>query len=160
MRPRLGLPQQPVRVVAGTASPWAVGVAEVHADSRGASQVLVPRHLLVLAVGQRLAQRSGDRVELLGERSERWPRGHRRRCPLDPPPDESRHGRHARHETEGNVDKDFALMVRMYHQQAVEMAEIQRRHGKLPELRDMAQQILTSQRKQIAQFDKWLAANK
>lgn len=58
------------------------------------------------------------------------------------------------------MDKDFALMVRMHHQQAVEMAEIQRRHGKLPELRDMAQQILTSQRKEIAQFDKWLAANK
>lgn len=60
----------------------------------------------------------------------------------------------------GNVDKDFAMMMKMHHQQGVEMAEIELRHGKSQEMRDMAQKIVTAQRKEIEQLDKWLAANK
>lgn len=40
------------------------------------------------------------------------------------------------------------------------MAEIELRHGKSQEMRDMAQKIEAAQRKEIEQFDKWLAANK
>ncbi|WP_225132357.1 DUF305 domain-containing protein [Bradyrhizobium sp. NBAIM20] len=40
------------------------------------------------------------------------------------------------------------------------MAEIELRNGKSQEMRDMAQMIITAQKKEIAQFDKWLAANK
>lgn len=60
----------------------------------------------------------------------------------------------------GNVDKDFAMMMKMHHQQALYMAEIELRNGKSQEMRDMAQMIITAQKKEIAQFDKWLAANK
>ena len=60
----------------------------------------------------------------------------------------------------GNVDKDFAMMMKMHHQQALDMAEIELRNGKSQEMRDMAQSIITAQKKEIAQFDKWLAANK
>ncbi len=60
----------------------------------------------------------------------------------------------------GNGDKDFAMMMKMHHQQALDMAEIELRNGKSQEMRDMAQMIITAQKKEIAQFDKWLAANK
>lgn len=60
----------------------------------------------------------------------------------------------------GDVDKDFAMMMKMHHQQALDMAEIELRNGKSQEMRDMAQMIITAQKKEIAQFDKWLAANK
>ncbi len=60
----------------------------------------------------------------------------------------------------GDVDKDFATMMRAHHQQAVEMAHIQVQKGKSPELKKMARQIIADRKQEIAQFDKWLAARK
>lgn len=60
----------------------------------------------------------------------------------------------------GDVDKDFAVMMRAHHQQAVEMAQVQIRSGKSPELKKMAQKIMVDQKREIAQFDTWLAAHK
>jgi uncharacterized protein (DUF305 family) len=60
----------------------------------------------------------------------------------------------------GDVDKDFAMMMRAHHQQAVEMAQVQVQKGKSPELKKMAQKIIADQKKEIAQFDNWLAAHK
>jgi uncharacterized protein (DUF305 family) len=60
----------------------------------------------------------------------------------------------------GNTDKDFAMMMRMHHQQAVEMARAEVQHGKSPELKAMAQKMITDQQKEIAQLDQWLAKNK
>lgn len=60
----------------------------------------------------------------------------------------------------GNTDNDFATMMRMHHQQAVEMAKAEIEHGKSPELKAMAQKIIKDQQKEIAQFDQWLAKNK
>ena len=60
----------------------------------------------------------------------------------------------------GNVDKDFAMMMKMHHQQAVNMAEAQLAHGKSPEMKSMSKQIIVAQKKEIAQFDKWLAKQK
>ena len=60
----------------------------------------------------------------------------------------------------GDVDKDFAMMMKMHHQQALNMAEMQLAHGKSPVMKSMAKQIIAAQKKEIAQFDSWLAAQK
>ena len=60
----------------------------------------------------------------------------------------------------GNTDKDFAMMMKMHHQQALNMAEMELAHGKSPEMKAMAKQIIAAQKKEIAQFDKWLAKQK
>lgn len=60
----------------------------------------------------------------------------------------------------GDTDKDFAMMMKMHHQQALDMAQIELRHGKSKELKAMAEKIIAAQRKEIAEFDKWLAAHK
>ena len=63
-------------------------------------------------------------------------------------------------QTSGDMDKDFAMMMKMHHQQALDMAEMQIAHGKSAELKAMATKIVSSQKKEIAQFDKWLAKQK
>lgn len=60
----------------------------------------------------------------------------------------------------GDTDKDFAMMMKMHHQQALNMAEMEIAHGKSPEMKTMAKQIVAAQKKEIAQFDKWLAKHK
>ena len=60
----------------------------------------------------------------------------------------------------GNTDKDFAMMMKLHHQQAVNMAEMELANGKSPEMKAMAKQIIAAQKKEIAQFDKWLAKQK
>ena len=63
-------------------------------------------------------------------------------------------------EMSGDVDKDFAMMMKMHHQQALDMAKMEIAHGKSPELKAMAKKIMSAQKKEIAQFDKWLAKQK
>ena len=60
----------------------------------------------------------------------------------------------------GDTDKDFAMMMKMHHQQAVEMAEMELKNGKSPAMKKMATQIISAQKKEIAMFDKWLAKAK
>ena len=60
----------------------------------------------------------------------------------------------------GDTDKDFAMMMKMHHQQALNMAEMELANGKSPEMKAMARQIIVAQKKEIAQFDKWLAKQK
>ena len=60
----------------------------------------------------------------------------------------------------GDTDKDFAMMMRMHHQQAVNMAKVEVQHGKSPELKAMAQKMMKDQQKEIDQLDKWLAKHK
>ena len=57
----------------------------------------------------------------------------------------------------GDVDRDFAMMMKMHHQQALNMAEMELARGKSPEMKAMAKEIIATQKKEIAQFDKWLA---
>ena len=56
----------------------------------------------------------------------------------------------------GNTDKDFAMMMKMHHQQALEMAEPEVVHGKSPELKAMARKIIKDQTKEIAELDAWI----
>ena len=60
----------------------------------------------------------------------------------------------------GDTDKDFASMMRMHHQCGVEMAQMQVANGKNAQLNTMAKKIVVSQKKEIAQFDTWIAKNK
>ena len=56
----------------------------------------------------------------------------------------------------GDTDKDFAMMMKMHHQQALEMAKPEIDHGKSPELKAMARKIVKDQTKEIAQLDAWM----
>lgn len=57
----------------------------------------------------------------------------------------------------GNSDIDFAMMMRMHHQGAIDMAQAELRDGKEPQMKKMAKNIIAAQKKEIAQFDKFLA---
>ena len=60
----------------------------------------------------------------------------------------------------GDTDKDFAMMMKMHHQQGVEMAQMEIAHGKSPAMKSMAKKIVAAQNKEIAEFDRWLAKQK
>ncbi len=60
----------------------------------------------------------------------------------------------------GDTDKDFAMLMKLHHQQAVNMSEMQLAKGKSPEMKAMAKKIITAQKKEIAQLDGWLAKQK
>ena len=60
----------------------------------------------------------------------------------------------------GDTDRDFATMMKMHHQQAVNMAQTEITNGKSPEMKAMAKRIIAAQKKEIAEFDKWLAKQK
>ena len=48
----------------------------------------------------------------------------------------------------------------MHHQKALEMAKMELASGKSPTMKAMAKKIITAQKKEIAQFDQWLAKQK
>ena len=60
----------------------------------------------------------------------------------------------------GNVDRDFASMMKMHHQQGVDMAQMQLKNGKSSKMKSMAKKIVAAQNKEIAEFDTWLAKQK
>ena len=60
----------------------------------------------------------------------------------------------------GNVDHDFAMMMKKHHQSAVDMAQVELEHGKDAKMRSMAKNIIASQKKEIKEFDQWLAKQK
>ncbi len=60
----------------------------------------------------------------------------------------------------GDVDKDFAMMMKIHHQQAVDMSEMELAHGKSLAMKTMAKQIIAAQKKEIAKFDQFLAKQK
>ena len=56
----------------------------------------------------------------------------------------------------GDTDKDFAMMMKMHHQQALEMAKPEVEHGKSPEMKALARKIIKDQTKEIGQLDAWM----
>lgn len=59
----------------------------------------------------------------------------------------------------GDQDYDFAMMMRMHHEKGVKMAQEEIDKGKDPDMRAAAKEIVEAQKKEIAEFDKWLAAH-
>ena len=60
----------------------------------------------------------------------------------------------------GDTDKDFATLMKMHHQQAVNMSEMELAKGKSREMKAIAKKIIAAQKKEIAQLDQWLAKQK
>ena len=60
----------------------------------------------------------------------------------------------------GDVDKDFAMMMKLHHEQALKMAEMELAQGKSKPMKDLARNIITAQKKEIAILDQWLAKQK
>ena len=57
----------------------------------------------------------------------------------------------------GDPDVDFAMMMRIHHQCAIDMANAELSNGKDPQMKKMAKAIVSAQKKEIAQFDAYLA---
>lgn len=52
----------------------------------------------------------------------------------------------------GDVDKDFATMMTMHHQQAVKMADVLIKHGRSTELKALARRMKAAQQAEIKQM--------
>jgi uncharacterized protein (DUF305 family) len=59
-------------------------------------------------------------------------------------------------EPSGNNDVDFVRLMIPHHQAAIDMARTQLLHGKDPQLRRLAQQIITDQQSEIELMKLWL----
>lgn len=57
-------------------------------------------------------------------------------------------------------DHDFASMMKMHHESAIEMAQYELQNGQDSTIREMAQTMITEQKKEIAEFDNFLSSNK
>jgi uncharacterized protein (DUF305 family) len=62
--------------------------------------------------------------------------------------------------TTGDPDRDFAMMMKMHHQGAIDMAQMELKSGKDASLKAMAKKIIAAQQKEIKEFDQWLAKHK
>jgi uncharacterized protein (DUF305 family) len=60
----------------------------------------------------------------------------------------------------GDPDHDFAMMMRMHHQQAIEMSQAELASGKDAKMKKMAKKIIAAQKKEVAEFDQWLSKHK
>ena len=56
----------------------------------------------------------------------------------------------------GDADRDFALMMRIHHQGAIDMSQAELATGKDPQMRRLAKEIIAAQKKEIALIERWL----
>jgi uncharacterized protein (DUF305 family) len=59
----------------------------------------------------------------------------------------------------GNADVDFVQGMIPHHQGAIDMAKIVLEHGKDPEIRKLAEEVVAAQEGEIAMMKAWLAKN-
>lgn len=59
----------------------------------------------------------------------------------------------------GDPDHDFVAMMTPHHAGAIDMAKVELRYGKDPELRRLARAIVAAQEREIVQMKGWLAAH-
>lgn len=59
-------------------------------------------------------------------------------------------------ETSGNPDSDFIQLMLPHHQAAIDMAKTELLYGKDPQLRRLAQEIITDQHSEIELMQLWL----
>jgi uncharacterized protein (DUF305 family) len=59
----------------------------------------------------------------------------------------------------GNADVDFVRAMIPHHQGAIDMARVELANGKDPELRKLAETIISDQEKEIAAMQAWLKKN-
>jgi len=59
----------------------------------------------------------------------------------------------------GNTDADFVRLMVPHHQGAIDMAKVQLLHGKDPQMRRLAQEIITDQQLEIELMQRWLKAH-
>lgn len=57
----------------------------------------------------------------------------------------------------GNPDHDFVVMMIPHHQGAIDMAHFELQHGKDPQLRQLARDIVAAQDREIGAMKRWLA---
>ena len=60
----------------------------------------------------------------------------------------------------GDTDVDFATMMKMHHQGAIDMAQMELQNGKDAKMRSMAKRIIKDQQKEIKELDQWLGKRK
>jgi len=61
-------------------------------------------------------------------------------------------------ERSGNADVDFVRLMLPHHQGAIDMAKVQILYGKDPQMRRLAQEIVTDQQLEIELMQRWLKA--
>ena len=60
----------------------------------------------------------------------------------------------------GDTDRDFATMMKMHHQGAIDMARMELQSGKDAKMRAMAKRVIEAQQKEIKEIDQWLGKPK